>query len=121
MVNKIFIQGNITKDIELKQTQNNISVCAFDIAYNMTDHTDYFRVECWKKLAENVSKYCKKGSKVLVEGRLATESYEKDGQKKTYYKIVAYAVEFLDSKKGNGSSESTEDTQKNNDIPDLPF
>lgn len=98
MINKIFIQGNITKDIDLRQTNNGLSVCSFDIAYNNLDSTDFFRVECWKKLAENVSKYCHKGSKVLVEGRLKTEEYEKDGKKNKVYKIIAYAVEFLDTK-----------------------
>ena len=126
MINKIFIQGNLTADPNLRYTAtNNLPVCTFDIAYNSQEHTDYFRVECWRKLAENVNKYCHKGSKVLVEGKLATDEYEKDGVKKKFYKIVAFAVEFLDTKSSDEKpAQNIEEKPKdnfNNAEDDLPF
>ena len=99
-MNKWFGQGNITKDPELRYTTtNNIAVCSFTLAINEYDTTEFIKVECWKKLAENVNKYCKKGSKVLVEGKLATEEYtNKDNVKVKSWKIKAFGVEFLDTK-----------------------
>jgi len=121
-MNKWFGQGNITKDPELRYTAtSNLPVCSFTLALNERDKTEFIKVECWKKLAENVNKYCSKGSKVLVEGKIASEEYtNKEGVKIRNWKIVAFGVEFLDTKK----QEKQEELPKGNfdNVEDsLPF
>ena len=100
-MNKIILIGRITKDLELKYTNNDKAVCNFSIAVNRfgTKETDFFDIVVWNKQAENLVKYQTKGSKVGVVGSLTTRKYEtKDGQQRTAYEIMAQEIEFLDSK-----------------------
>lgn len=64
--------------------------------------TDFFRCTCWNKLAEVVEKHCRKGTKLLIVGRLKNNNYEKDGQKVYSNEIVIDSLEFLEAKKQNG-------------------
>lgn len=104
---KVFGAANITKDIELKYLPSGKAVAKFSIAknrgYGDKKEVSYFDVVCFDKQAENVNKFCGKGSKVLIDGRLQQRRWEaKDGTKRSSVEIVAFSVEFLDSKpKGN--------------------
>lgn len=101
-MNKVFIIGNLTKDVELRKTQNDVSYCMFTVAVKrkyQPDETDFLNVVAYKGLAENCSKYLSKGKKVAVCGYLQTRSYEvPDGSKKYVTEIVAEDVEFLSPK-----------------------
>lgn len=103
--NKIIIIGNISTDLELKQTQSGISVCSFNVAVNRRgtnngdQKTDFFTVQAWRKTAEFVSQYFKKGSPILVCGQMQTREYtDKQGNKRTAYEIVADEVSFVGGK-----------------------
>ncbi len=103
--NKIIIIGNISTEIELKQTQSGLSVCSFNVAVNRRganngeQNTDFFTVQTWRKTAEFVSQYFKKGSPILVCGQLQTRRYtDTQGNKRTAYEIVADEVSFVGSK-----------------------
>jgi single-strand DNA-binding protein len=103
MNNCIFI-GRLTKDIELRYTQNGKAVTSFVIAVNDTykkNETTFINIIAWDKTAENCSKYIAKGSLVAVKGRLQNRSYEINNEKKYITEIVADTVEFLGSKKVN--------------------
>lgn len=99
-MDKVFISGNITKDIELKTTNNGKKYTNFTVAVTDAQNVSKFFVcRAWDKTAELMETFLEKGSKVLVEGRL--DYYEQEtqnGKKKTYY-IVADRVEFLSMKK----------------------
>ena len=97
-MNHITLIGNLTKDPELRMTPSNVPVCSFTIAVNRRHgekQTDFFRVQAWRGLGENCSKYLKKGKKVAVGGELQTRTYEQDGQTKLAIDVVAAEVEFL--------------------------
>ena len=87
MYNKVILMGRITHDLELKQTPNGVSVCAFQIAVDRCFQTkgkerksDFFRVETWRQTAEFVTKYFSKGRMILVEGELHNDDYtDKNG------------------------------------------
>jgi len=114
MINSVTLVGRMTRDPELRYTNNGTEVCDFSIAVNKPwdkDNADFFDVTCWRGLAETVSKYCNKGSQVAIEGRLQQERWEKEGQKRSKVSVVANQVEFLDTK-----TESTDD-----DFSDVPF
>lgn len=64
--------------------------------------TDFFRCSCWNRTAENVEKYCSKGTKLLIIGRLKNNNYEKDGKKVYSNEILIESLEFLEPRKQNG-------------------
>ena len=104
-MNKIFLIGNLTHDPELSETNSGISVCRFSVAVNRRrtgdgeQQTDFFNVTAWRGLADNVSRFCKKGNKVAVTGSIQIRQYEdRDGQKRTSVDVNADEVEFLTPK-----------------------
>ena len=98
-MNNVVLIGNISTGLELKQTMNGKSVCQFNLAVNgYGEKTDFIPVQVWNKQAENLVKFQQKGSKIGVSGRLSVDSYEQEGQKKTFTKVIAHEVEFLGTK-----------------------
>lgn len=112
MLNKIFIMGRLTRDPELRRTQNGTAVAGFALAvdrdYKNTDgtkETDFIEVVAWRSSAEFVSKYFAKGRMAIVEGRLQIRDWtDKDGNKRRSAEVVADNVYFGDSKKEGDSS-----------------
>ena len=106
MFHKLTIVGNLGKDPERKYTTDGKAVTTFSVAAsNRKDETVWFRVSTWDKQAEACNQYLRKGSKVLVEGRLKSNSdgnpnvyQRKDGTWASSYEVVASAVKFLSGK-----------------------
>lgn len=114
-VNRAIIAGNLARDPDLRYTVNKRAYARFSVAVNYRykdqngeykDGVDYIPVVVWGAQAENCGKYLKKGSPIIVEGRIQTGSYDaKDGSGKRYTTdILADNVVFLGS--GSGSSDS---------------
>ena len=104
-LNRVVLVGRIVRDPELKKTASGASVCSFTVAIdNMTRTggdrtTSFIPCTCWSKTAENVAKYCTKGSLVGVDGRLNQRSYEsKVGSKRSVVEVIAESVQFLEKK-----------------------
>ena len=104
-MNRVELIGRITRDPELRYTSSNIATTRFTLAVNRPfqsqngeQGTDFINIVVWRKQAENVKKYCTKGSLVAVEGRIQTGSYEKDGQRIYTTDVVADSVQFLETK-----------------------
>ncbi|CAI8949004.1 single-strand DNA-binding protein [Brevibacillus sp. IT-7CA2] len=110
-MNSINILGRLTKDPELSKTNTTQkSVLNFDIAVE-SGHSDpfYFSVQAWEKLAENTSKYCQKGTKVAVTGRLIQEKYnDREGKPRVATKILALDIDFLTHSQGTGTNQNHE-------------
>jgi single-strand DNA-binding protein len=108
--NKVILLGNITKDIELKQTTTGISVVTFSIAYNRpgkSGEVDYFDITAYRTTAELAAKYLKKGSPVLVCGRLKQNRYtDKQGNNRTSIIIEADEITFLASREDEAKPEA---------------
>ena len=103
-MNNVCIIGNITKDIELRTTNNGKSVTTVSIAFNDgygdKQQTHFFDVMAWEKQAENLAKYCQKGSKIAIHGKLIQQNWEtQQGEKRNKVLINAINITFLDSKK----------------------
>lgn len=104
-MNKAIILGRLGQDPELKELEFG-SVCTVSVATTerwkkdgeQKEDTQWHRVEFWNKQAEIASQYLKKGSKVLVEGKIKTDQYEKDGETRYVTKIRATNLTFVDSK-----------------------
>lgn len=103
--------GNITKDLELRSTTSGKNVCEFSIAinegYGDNQRTTYVTIVVWGNQAENIVKYCSKGSKVGVSGSLRIDKYQVNNENRYKTYILANHVEFLDSKK-DSSNQTTE-------------
>lgn len=96
-MNSVNIIGNIGHDLEIRYTGSGKAVLNFNIAVNdFNGETEWFRIVLWNKLAENTEKYCGKGSKVGITGRLSKNKYtNKDGIEIEQVEIVGMGVEFL--------------------------
>lgn len=143
MLNKIFIMGRLTRNPELRRTQNGTAVAGFALAVDRdyknadgTKETDFIEVVAWRSSAEFVSKYFAKGRMAVVEGRLQIRDWQdKDGNKRHNAEVVADNVYFGDSKKEGDSSggykaagkdvdvepEAEDFAEVEDDDSDLPF
>ena len=115
-VNKVILIGNLGKDPEVKYTPSGVPVAKFTLATNerykdkggeWQDRTEWHSIVAWQRLAEIVGEYTKKGSKVYIEGRLQTSSWEdkQSGEKKYRTEIVAHDLVLL-SGRGEADGES---------------
>jgi single-strand DNA-binding protein len=99
----LIIQGNLGRDPEIKTAQSGKSVCRFSVAVSdkgpRGEHTEWFRCVAFDKTAEIVAQYVRKGDPILVEGRLKTEEYEKDGEKKKSTDVLVSRVTLLGGKR----------------------
>lgn len=119
-MNKAILIGRLTRDPELRTTTSGISSTSFTVAVSRTytnqngeRETDFINCVAWRKQAENIAKYCKKGSQVAVEGRIQTRSYDaQDGTKRYVTEILADNVTFLGAKGTSGEFQ----TNTNNEI-----
>lgn len=105
-LNKVMVIGNLGADPEMKYMSDGTGMTRFNVAVsrNFTsssgerrEETEWFKVVAWRKLAEVCSQYLQKGSKVYVEGRLQTRSWDTpEGEKRFMTEVVAETVQFLD-------------------------
>ncbi|AUD64435.1 single-stranded DNA-binding protein [Tenericutes bacterium MZ-XQ] len=105
MINKVILVGRITKDPELKSTQSNINFVNFTIAVNrqFTDQSgerqaDFIQCIVWRRQAENLARFIKKGALLGVEGRIQTRTYEADNGTRYITEVVCDSVQFLENK-----------------------
>lgn len=100
-INRVLLIGNVTRDFELRKVGGDISTASFTIAVNRapaqdgTSSADYPQIVVWRRLAEICAQYLHKGSKVAVDGKLRTRTYEKNGQTVYVMEVVADQIQFL--------------------------
>lgn len=120
MINKAILVGNLGRDPEMRYTQDGQAVANFTVATSerwtdrntneRREQTEWHRVVCFRRLAEICGEYLHKGSKVYIEGRLQTRSWEgQDGQTRYTTEIVARDMKMLDSRGGGGGGFSPDD------------
>ena len=121
-MNRAIIIGRLTKDPEMRTTSGGIANTTFTVAVNRNftsqngeREADFLNCVAWRKQAENIAKFCTKGSQVAVEGRIQTRSYDaQDGSKRYVTEIIADNVTFLGSKGGNSSMGSSSSNYNEN-------
>lgn len=125
-MNKVILIGRLARDPEMRTTSSGISMTRFTIAvsrpFNTPDgngQTDFISCITWRRQAENVAKYCSKGSQVAVEGRIQVGSYDaQDGTKRYTTDVVCDNVTFLGSKATNSNfSNDNYNAMDSSDIP----
>ncbi|WP_186668784.1 single-stranded DNA-binding protein [Sporosarcina sp. BP05] len=113
-MNNVSLVGRLTKEPELKYTQNGVAVCNFTLAVNRPfknangeNEADFIMVQIWRKSAENAANYLKKGSQTALNGRINTRHYKNDKGDRVYVtEVVAEFVQFLEPKpQGQGNQQ----------------
>ncbi|NIK11173.1 single-stranded DNA-binding protein [Alkalibacillus almallahensis] len=124
MLNRSVLTGRLTKDPDLRYTNNGVAVANFTIAVNRPfqnqngeQEADFINCVIWRKPAENLAQYMGKGSMVGVDGRIQTRSYDNQEGKRIFItEVVAESVQFLETKQsnqnqGNNPQQSKQNTQ----------
>ena len=127
-MNKVILIGRLARDPEMRTTSSGISMTRFTIAvsrpFNTQDgqQTDFINCITWRRQAENVAKYCSKGSQVAVEGRIQVSSYDaQDGTKRYTTDVVCDNVTFLGSKAGNTNFTNDNYNAETSEVPFKDF
>jgi single-strand DNA-binding protein len=117
MYSKVICVGRLGKDPEMRYTPSGVPVTSFNIATNrrwanangeQQEKTTWFRVTCWRKLAELTAQYLQKGRLVLVEGDIEAQAWtDKEGNARASLEITATTVKFLGSREGDGGEPMT--------------
>lgn len=137
-LNKVMIIGRLTRDPEIRTTPNGSNVASFSVATGFTwtdqqgqkkEQTEFHNVVAWRKLADIIGQYLKKGSQIYLEGRLSTRSWEgTDGKKNYRTEIVVDNMIMLGRPGNNPSTPSASPTSASaeaeqpapkNDVPDI--
>ena len=139
MVNKVFIVGRLSRDPEIRYTQNGSAIANMTVATdesftgsdgNKVERTEWHRVTVFGKAAENCGNYLGKGSLVHVEGSLSTRKWQdKNGQDRYTTEIKAQRVQFLDRREGGkdggqqrqGRQQQTRGSEQDYQDQDVPF
>jgi single-strand DNA-binding protein len=129
MMNRVVLVGRLTKDPDLRYTPNGVPVATFTLAVNRTfsnqqgeREADFINCVIWRRPAENVANFLKKGSLAGVDGRIQTRHYEgQDGKRVYVTEVVADSVQFLEPKGSpsgdRGGSGSYNEPPRGQDFP----
>ncbi|MGA0045483.1 MAG: single-stranded DNA-binding protein [Candidatus Kapaibacteriota bacterium] len=132
-LNKVMLIGNVGKDPDVNFTPTGVKVAQFRMATSetwkdkdgaMQEHTDWHTVIAWRGLADIVERLVHRGSRIYVEGKIQTRSYDdREGQKRYVTEIVAENILLLDAKRSdasmNGSVGEPQDSETGSE--DIPF
>lgn len=118
-LNKVFLLGSLGRDVDFKTTAGGTSVASFSMATSekvkdkdgtWSDRTEWHNVTLWAKNAEVARDYLSKGKMVLIEGRITTEKYQKDGRDVYSTKIVGERMQLLSPKSDSSQGAKPQDT-----------
>ena len=106
-MNYVSLLGRLTRDVEVTYTQSGKAYARFSIAVSRgtsnRDEVDFINCIAWEKRAETISQYFKKGSRILVQGRITTGSYEKNGETRYTTDVVVNNFDFIETKSSEGN------------------
>lgn len=128
--NKVILVGNLTRDPELRYTSNGKAITKIGLAVNRTwtsetgekkEEVTFVDVDVFGRTAENVGQYMRKGSPILIEGRLRLDQWDdkQTGQKRSKLGVVAETVQFLGSPRG-GTEGGDSDAPRSRPAPSRP-
>lgn len=124
MVNKVILQGRLTRDIELKKTSSDIAVAEFTVAwsekYKDSETKCFLRCKAWRSTAEFLSKFFSKGKELVIEGHMVTDEWEKDGEKQSRTLCYVEKVNFCGGKSDNAAGSSPSESKPDDSWQSVP-
>ena len=134
MLNKIMLIGNLGRDPDMSYTPSGKAIAKFSLAVSRRwtdreanerrEETQWFNIVAWERLAETITQYLHKGSKVYIEGRMTSRKYtDKDGVERTAWEVIATEMEMLEPKGAATSSGGSGAAGYDGDVTpdDIPF
>jgi len=114
MLNRVVLVGRLTRDPDLRYTPSGVAVANFTVAANRPfknqqgeQEADFINCVTWRKQAENLANYMRKGSLIGVDGRIQTRSYEgQDGKMVYVTEVLAESIQFLEPRSGGSQPRS---------------
>ena len=121
-MNIAILMGRLTRDPELKYTTGGKAYANFTLAVQKTkDEAEFIDCVAWEKTAENIAEYFGKGNRILIQGRLSVNSYEQNGEKRKFIRVLANTFEFIDSKNSGNSQNSNRNNYDSDEDEGFPF
>jgi single-strand DNA-binding protein len=131
-INKVILIGRLGQDPEIRVLDNGTKVASFSLATSESytdkntgekkETTEWHKISMWRNMAELAEKYLQKGSQVYLEGKLKTNTYEKDGTTVYTTGVVAYSMQFLGGKNESQAQSQQPAPETHDDSKDdLPF
>lgn len=133
-MNKVILIGHLGQDPEIKYTQSGSAVANFSLATTekwskdgeKREKTEWHRIVAWRKLAEIIGEWCHKGDLIMIEGKLQTDKWQKEGVDMYTTKIIADQMLMLGSKGGGGERQDRPEPHDDYQAPttaddDIPF
>ncbi len=123
MLNNTILQGRLVREPELKKTRSEVSYCDFTVAWSEAyneiekEYKCFLRCKAWRGTADFLCKYFKKGQDLLVEGKLLTEEWEADGERKRHTVLLVEKIHFCGKKEATSQNVSSE--QKNSNFQEV--
>jgi len=129
MLNRVVLVGRLTRDPELRYTPNGVAVANFTVAANRPfrkesgeQEADFINCVAWRKPAENLATYMKKGSMIGVDGRIQTRSYENQEGRMVYVtEVLAENIQFLESRNSQGGQAQQNSQPQQQQTQSSPF
>lgn len=121
-MNIVILMGRMVRNPELKYTSSGKAYASFTLAVQKNKNEAEF-IDCtaWEKTAETIAEYFKKGSKILIQGRLSVSDYEKNGEKRRFTRVLANSFEFVESKNTVNNQSNKNDYDETEDDEYFPF
>lgn len=122
--NIVVLNGRLVKDPDLRTTPSGKSICNFTIAVDRRgkdEGADFIDCSAWEGTGETIAKYLKKGSPILIDGRLRQDTWEKDGKKNSKISIVVNNFQFLSTVKEHTDEGEAPTPEPEIDTGDIPF
>ncbi|WNS75491.1 single-stranded DNA-binding protein [Bacillus sp. DTU_2020_1000418_1_SI_GHA_SEK_038] len=125
MMNRVVLVGRLTKDPDLRYTPNGVAVASFTLAVNRAftnqqgeREADFINCVVWRKAAENVANFLKKGSLAGVDGRIQTRSFDgQDGKRVYITEVLAESVQFLEPRNSSRGENANYGAPREQDFP----
>ena len=121
-MNIAILMGRMTRDPELRYTSSGKAYANFTLAVQKTrDEAEFIDCVAWEKTAETIAEYFGKGNRILIQGRLSVNSYEQNGEKRKFTRVLANSFEFVDSKNSGNSQNSNRNNYDSDEDEGFPF
>jgi len=121
-INKVFLIGRLTRDVEFSMTTTGKQLCKFSLAVNgYKDEVSFINCTAWEKTAELINQYVKKGDRVAIDGSLKQSRFEdKDGNKRSAVDVIVNSIQFLTTKQESSQQANSEQNNSNYNKPEDP-
>ena len=121
-MNLVILSGRMARDPELRYTSGGKAYANFTLAVQKTrDEAEFIDCIVWEKTAETIAEYFRKGNRILIQGRLSVNSYDQNGEKRKFTRVLANTFEFIDSKNSGNSQNNSRNRYDSDEDEGFPF